>query len=69
MNTGEIWLTRDGNKVKVTDTNIAGWYQIEVQNLVTKEVYTVDRNGRWESHYDHEDSTQDLIKRITDENN
>lgn len=61
----EVWLTRNGNKVKVTSTNFnCDWYPIEVQNIVTNEKYTVSKEGRWEIYYDHEDSAKDLIQRI-----
>lgn len=61
----EIWLTRDGDKVKVTNTDInCYWYPIEVQNIVTNEKYTVSKQGRWEIYYDCEDDDKDLVTKL-----
>ena len=65
FNVDEIWLTRDGNKVKIISTTInCYWYPIEVQNIDTKEKYTVSKKGRWVIYYDNEDEDKDLVQRI-----
>lgn len=61
----EIWLTRDGNKVKVISISLnCNWYPIEVQNIVTNEKYTVSKTGRWETYYDCEDADKDLVTKL-----